>query len=68
MKWIKKDQYHIASGIYTICKIYLAGIPRYELWKREKGIPHFIETGDLEFLKQQAEKLNDKGVNNGKLV
>ena len=60
MKWAKKDNYHIASGIYTICKIYLAGIPRYELWKREKVIPHFIATGDLNKLKQQAKELQDE--------
>ena len=60
MKWIKKDNYHIASGIFTICKIYLAGIPRYELWKREKGIPYFIATGELNKLKQQAAELNYK--------
>ena len=59
MKWTKKDNYHIASGIYTICKIYLAGIPRYELWKREKGIPYFIATGELQQLKQQAAELNN---------
>jgi hypothetical protein len=60
VKWIKKDNYHIASGIFTICKIYLAGIPRYELWKREKGIPYFIATGELNKLKQQAAELNYK--------
>jgi hypothetical protein len=59
MKWTKKDNYHITSGIYTICKIYLAGIPRYELWKREKGIPHFIATDDLNKLKQQVAELQN---------
>ena len=62
MKWIKKDQYHIASGIYTICKIYVAGIPRYELWKREKGIPYFIATGELKKLKQQAKELQNENM------
>ena len=62
MKWTKKDNYYIASGIYTICKIYLAGIPRYELWKREKGIPHFIATDDLNKLKQQAKELQDENM------
>jgi hypothetical protein len=59
MKWTKKDNYHITSGIYTICKIYLAGIPRYELWKREKGIPHFIATSELHKLKQQVAELQN---------
>ena len=62
MNWAKKDQYHIASGIYTICKIFIAGIPRYELWKREKGIPHFIATGDLHKLKQQAKELQNENM------
>jgi hypothetical protein len=59
MRWFKKDNYHITSGIYTICKIYLDGIPCYELWKREKGIPHFIATDDLNKLKQQAAELQN---------
>jgi hypothetical protein len=62
MNWAKKDQYHIASGIYTICKIYVAGIPRYELWKREKGIPHFIATDNLNKLKQQAKELQNESM------
>jgi hypothetical protein len=57
--WFKKDNYHIASGIYTICKIYLAGIPRYELWKCENGNSRCIATGELESLKQQAAELNN---------
>ena len=60
MKWIKKDNYHIASGIFTICKIFIAGIPRYELWKREKGIPNFIATGELDKLKQQAKEIQNE--------
>jgi hypothetical protein len=59
MRWVKKDNYHIASGIYTICKIYLAGIPRYELWKRENGLPKCIATGELESLKQQVAELQN---------
>ena len=59
MKWVKKDNYHIASGIFTICKIYLAGIPRYELWKRENGVAKCIATGELNKLKQQAAELNN---------
>jgi hypothetical protein len=59
VKWTKKDKYYIESGIYTICKIYLAGIPKYELWKREKGIPYFIATGELHKLKQQAVELKN---------
>jgi hypothetical protein len=59
MKWTKKDKYHIASGIYTICKIYLDGIPCYELWKRENGVARRIATGELESLKQQAAELNN---------
>jgi len=62
MNWAKKDQYHIASGIYTICKIYVAGIPRYELWKRKKGIPHFIATGEFYKLKQQAKELQNESM------
>jgi len=58
MKWEKKSKYHIQSGIYIICKIYMLGKPRYELWKREKGIPEFLGTGNLDELKQQAEELN----------
>ena len=56
MKWIKKDDRRITSGIYTILKIYLAGIPRYELWKRENGVPKCIATGELESLKHQAKE------------
>jgi hypothetical protein len=59
MRWVKKDNYHIASGIFTICKIYLAGIPRYELWKRENGNSKCIATGELESLKQQAAELQN---------
>jgi hypothetical protein len=59
VKWVKKDNYHIASGIFTICKIYLAGIPRYELWKRENGVAKCIATGELNKLKQQAAELNN---------
>jgi hypothetical protein len=59
MNWAKKDKYHIASGIFTICKIYLAGIPRYELWKRENGNSKCIATGELESLKQQAAELQN---------
>jgi hypothetical protein len=36
----------------------MLGKPRYELWKREKGIPEFLGTGNLDELKQQAEELN----------
>jgi hypothetical protein len=60
MRWVKKDNYHIASGIFTICKIYLAGIPRYELWKRENGNSKCITTGELESLKQQAKEIQNE--------
>jgi hypothetical protein len=60
VKWTKKDNYHIASGIYTICKIFISGIPRYELWKRENGVSIFISTGELDTLKKQAEQLKIK--------
>ena len=62
MKWVKKDNYHIASGIFTICKIYLAGIPRYELWKRENGVAKCIATGELNKLKQQAKEIQNESM------
>ena len=58
MKWDKKSKYYIQSGIFTICKIYMSGKPRYELWKREKGVPEFIATGNLDELKQMAGEHN----------
>jgi hypothetical protein len=57
MKWENKSKYHIASGIFSICKIYMSGKPRYELWKREKGKPEFIATGNLDELKQMAREM-----------
>jgi hypothetical protein len=57
MKWEKKSKYHIQSGIFIICKIYMLGKPRYELWKREKGVPEFIATGNLDELKQMAREM-----------
>lgn len=59
MKWNNKSKYHIQSGIFTICKIYMSGKPRYELWKREKGIPEFLGTGEVSQLKQIAMEMNN---------
>jgi hypothetical protein len=62
MRWVKKDNYHIASGIFTICKIFIAGIPRYELWKRENGVAKCIATGELQQLKQQAKEIQNESM------
>jgi hypothetical protein len=32
MKWRKVSDYCITSGDWNICCIYVAGVPRYELW------------------------------------
>ena len=31
MKWERKDQWHIQSGPYCICKAYVRGVARYTL-------------------------------------
>jgi len=67
LTWLKNkldshqnQQYYLQCGIYTICKVTVAGNKRYELYKRQNGIAECVGRGKLDELKQIAkEKQNE---------
>ena len=47
--WKQASKYHLTNGEFTICKVYIAGVCNYELWRGVK----FMQTNtDVNILKK----------------
>jgi hypothetical protein len=59
--WRKgKDQYYLISGEFTICKVYLAGVCKYELWNKTERLGIFASVEEAK--KRQLTTLNADNV------